>query len=228
MDATLPAHIPLLWPDGGIPARILDAFRDAGILSRTREYVVTQSARLHRARRMYVFTSDYNPGHTPLIILLGHANLRDKVHRFVAARVPAMHDGIVFLTRGADGKSRSVTNQGELLAALAAAFPGKTVDAFEPTGDISFLDVAARVHPARVVIGPHGANLNNIVGARPGTTMVEFGYAGGMNMPSDFFCLARNLGFRYWMSPSLQGEYGSPMSVNVPDIVNIVRTAYND
>ena len=226
MDATLPAHIPMLWPDGKIPASILAAFRDAGILSRTREFVPTRPPRLHRARRMYVFTSDYDPGHTPLIIRLGHANLRAAIRRCVAARAPATHDGIVFLTRGADGKARSVANQGELLAALAKAFPNKTVDAFEPTGDLPFLDVAARVYPARVVIGPHGANLNNVVGARPGTTMVEFGYAGGMGMPSDFFCLGRNLGFRYWLSPSLEGEYGSPMRANIPDVISIIRLAY--
>ena len=28
-------------------------------------------------------------------------------------------------------------------------------------------------------MGPHGANLNNVVGARPGTTMIEFGYSNG-------------------------------------------------
>ena len=226
MDAVLPVHIPLLWPDGGIPGKVLEEFKHVGILSKQREYVITQSARLHRARRMYVYTSDYDPGHTPLIILLGHANMHAKIREYAAARVPTPHEGIVFLTRGQDGKSRSVMNQAELLAALGEAFPGATIDAFEPTGDISFLDVAARVYPARVVIGPHGANLNNIFGARPGTTMVEFGYAGGMNMPSDFFCLGRNLGFHYWMSPTLEGEYGSPMRVNVPDIVNIVRTAF--
>jgi len=224
MDATLPVHIPILWPDGGVPASILNTFREVGILSRPREFVLTQGPRLHRARRMYVYTSDYDPWHTPLIVLLGHANLRAGIHRYVAARVPATHDGIVFLTRGADGKSRSVVNQGELLAALAEAFPGKTVDAFEPTGDLPFLDVAARVYPARVVIGPHGANLNNVIGARPGTTMVEFGYPGGI--PSDFFCLGRNLGFRYWLSPSLEGEYGTPMRANIPDIISIIRTAY--
>jgi hypothetical protein len=228
MDATLPAHIPMLWPDGGIPDHVLHAFRDAGILSRARDFVVTHSARLHRARRMYVLTSDYGPEHTPLITLLGHARLRAGIHGYVAARVPATHDGIVFLTRGTDGKDRSVSNQGELLAALAEAFPGKTMDAFEPAGDMPFLDVAARVYPARVVIGPHGANLNNIWGARPGTTMVEFGYVGGMGMPSDFFCLGRNLGLRYWLSPSLQGDYVSPMRANIPDIVGIIRTAYAD
>jgi hypothetical protein len=221
MDSVLPAHVPLLWPNGGIPGKVLEAFKQIGILSTRREYVLTQSARLHRARRMYVYTSDYDPGHTPLIILLGHANMHAKIRRYAASRVLTPHNGIVFLTRGQDGKSRSVANQAELLAALGQAFPGVTIDAFIP-----FLDVAARVYPARVVIGPHGANLNNIFGARPGTMMVEFGYAGGMNMPSDFFCLGRNLGFHYWLSPALEGEYGSQMRVSIPDIVNIVRTAF--
>ena len=45
-------------------------------------------------------------------------------------------------------------------------------------------------------------------------------------MPSDFFCLGRNLGFRYWLPPTLEGEYGSPMRVDVADIVSIVRTAF--
>jgi hypothetical protein len=46
-----------------------------------------------------------------------------------------------------------------------------------------------------------------------------------MTMPSDFFCLGRNLGLRYWLSPSLEGGYSSPMRVNVPDILDIVRRA---
>jgi hypothetical protein len=44
-------------------------------------------------------------------------------------------------------------------------------------------------------------------------------------MPSEFFCLGRNLGLRYWLSPSLEGSYVSPMRVNVPDVIDIVRRA---
>ena len=226
MDATLPPHIPLLWPDGDIPARILEAFKAGGLLSAGRTYVPTQSARLHRARRMYTYASEHDPGHTPLLTLLGHATLQSRIHRYVAGRAPAMHGGVVVLTRGQDGKSRSVANQQQLLDALAAALPGVTVDAFEPTGAMAFLEVARRVYPARLVAGPHGANLNNIFGARPGATLIEFGYAGGMTMPSDFFCLARNLGLRYYLVPSLSGEYGSPMQVDVADIVDVARGVF--
>ena len=224
MDATLPEHIPLLWPDGDLPARVLEEFRAAGLISARRAYVPTQSPRLHRARRMYTYASDYGPGHTPLNIMLGHATLQARILRHVAARAPAMHGGVVVLTRGRDGKARSVENQDELLRALAAALPGVAVDAFEPAGHMPFLEVAARVHPARLVMGPHGANLNNVFAARPGAAVVEFGFAG---MPSEYFCVARNLGLEYWLVPSLAGGQGSRLRVSVPDVVDIARRVFS-
>ena len=178
LDVVLPAHIPLLWPDGGIPERILHAFRAAGILSRARTFVPTAAPRMHRARRMYTYSSEFVASHTPVIVLLSQVVLQARVHRYLAERGAAPHGGIVVLTRGQDGKARSVVNQEELLGALRAAWPDLTVDAFEPSGDVPFLDAAMRVHRGRVVMGPHGANLNNVLGARPGTTMIEFGCVG--------------------------------------------------
>ena len=70
MDLVLPLHIPLLWPDGGIPARILDDFRAAGILSKTRTFVPTAAPRMHRARRLYTYSSEFVASHTPVIVLL--------------------------------------------------------------------------------------------------------------------------------------------------------------
>jgi len=226
MDATLPSHIPLLWPDGALPERILDEFKTQGLISLHRLYVPTQSPSLHRARRMYVFASDYGAEHTPLLTLLGHATLQARIHAHVSARTSMVHNGVVVLTRGQSGRARSIANQPELLAALQDALPGVTVDAFEPTSFLPFLEVARRVYEARVIIGPHGANLNNIMGARPGTYVIELGYAGGMMMPSDFFCLARNLGLNYWLSPSVSGNYGSVLHVNVADVVQIARTVF--
>ena len=133
-----------------------------------------------------------------------------------------VHDGIVVLTRG-QGRARSMVNEAELLGALRAAFPGRVVDAFEPLGP--FLETAARVYAAALVIGPHGANLNNLYGMRPGAAVVEVAFAGGMLFPGEYFCLARNLGLRYWLSPSAEGDYGSPMRVHVDDVVEIARLA---
>lgn len=138
---------------------------------------------------------------------------------------PLVHNGIVLLTRG-QGRARSMENEAELIAALRVAFPGRFIDAFEPLAP--FLDVAARLYGAALVIGPHGANMNNLYGARAGATVVEIGYAGGMMFPSEYFCLARNLGLRYWLSPSVSGEYSSPMRVHVDDIVEIARFALSE
>lgn len=226
MDATLPSHIPLLWPDGALPERILTEFRTKGLISSHRLYVPTQAPSLHRARRMYVFASDYGAEHTPLLTLLGHATLQARIHAYVSARTSMVHNGVVVLTRGQSGRARSIANQQDLLAALENSLPGVTIDAFEPTSSLLFLEVARRVYEARVIIGPHGANLNNIMGARPGTYVIELGYAGGMMMPSDFFCLARNLGLNYWLSPSVSGNYGSVLHVNVADVIKIVKTVF--
>ena len=46
-----------------------------------------------------------------------------------------------------------------------------------------------------------------------------------MAMPSDYFCLARNLGLEYWLSPSEKGEYGTPVAAYIDDIVGIARVA---
>jgi hypothetical protein len=61
------------------------------------------------------------------------------------------------------------------------------------------------------------------VGASEDTLVIEIGYSGGMRMPSDFFCLARNLGLNYWISPSLSGSYDSPIVADIEDITSILQ-----
>ena len=229
LDAVLPTDIPLLWPDGALPMQILEILKSAGMCSSTRVFVPTGSPSLHRARRLYLYASDYGPGYTPLVLFVSQRLLQRKLHAYLRTLEAdeKYDDGIVILSRGHTGHARSMQNEGELIAALRHAFPSRSVEAFEPgvTPGFSFMQVMLRVHQARVILGPHGANLNNILGARPGTVVVEFGYVGGMNMPSDYFCLARNLRLRYWLSPSLSGDYGSPMRVDVQDALDIIIVA---
>jgi capsular polysaccharide biosynthesis protein len=120
-----------------------------------------------------------------------------------------------------------VINEDELMSALANAFPNHQLQSIEPAisqSQLSWMDIQRLVYSAAAIVGPHGANLGNIVAARPGTTIIEFGYDGGMKMPSDFFCFARNLGLNYWMSPSLSGDYSTPMTVDVDDIVKALQS----
>ena len=45
-------------------------------------------------------------------------------------------------------------------------------------------------------------------------------------LPSDYFCQARNLGLRYWLSMTNTGCYGCPTRANVEELVDIVGRAY--
>ena len=193
LDAVLPLRVPLLWPDGDLPGQILRDFQAAGILTSAREYVTTQSPRIHHAKRMYTYWSEFGPGDTPALVLLSQVELQASIRRHIAATVMTsdVHNWIVVLTREHRGRARSVSNQGELLEALKTTWPTLKVDAFEQSEDVPFFEVAWRVYQAAIVMGPHGANSNNIFGARSGTLMIEFGYSGD-NMPSDYFCLKKS------------------------------------
>jgi len=242
LDTVLPTHIPLLWPPGALPARLLDSLRANGLISAERDFVATAlgGASVYRARRLYFYASDYPSGHTPLILATSQrvlaARLQALAERGAAAAaaaggpppdLPLDHGGIVLLLRNG-GEAREVVNAPALLDALRAAHPGVRVDAFVPGAPgRSYVEAAARVLGARVVIGPHGANLNNFVATRAGAWIVELGYADNDNpLPSDYFCQARNLGLRYWLSMADAGSYGSGIVANIDDVLEITRRAY--
>jgi hypothetical protein len=202
----------------------------------------TGAADLWRAKRLYVYASDYFAGHTPLILATSQRVLAARLQTLAerkdallqaalapGAPAPLRHGGIVVLLRNA-GEARAIQNEAALLDALRAAHPGVKIDAFVPgTPGHSYVECASLVYGARVVIGPHGANLNNFVGALPGTFIIEVGYSdSGSPLPSDYFCQARNLGLRYWLSMADSGCYGCGVQVNVDDILEITKKAFEE
>ena len=223
LDEYVPERVPMLWPDGDMVENILKSFQENGLLSTKRQFIRVQSPRLHRARRMYIYTSDYEAGHTPLLIFHSHVNMRLKLQSFVLKTVKQIHNGLLILSRG-QGRSRSLRNENEIILNFKRKYPNVYVDAFEPDNSMSLLDVSKRVYEAKMIVGSHGANLNNIFAARIGIDLIEISFNGGMRMPSDYFCLSRNLGFNYWLSPSLEGDYGSSLLANVTDILYILST----
>lgn len=233
MDTFLPPHIPLVWSTGPIVDRVLGELRGAGILSAERKIVQhDKGPHFFRAKRLYVYQSSMAAREYPLLLASSQRLMTRRLHEWVAARPPfpvEKRDGIVLLSRPAG--ARCVTNQDDLLRRLREEFSGKHILEFQAGyGEWTFLRTMEELYWARVVIGPHGANLNNWVGMRPGSTVVEFGFdnAEGFMLPADYFCLARNLGLRYWMSLGLPGAgYSSPMTVRVDEVVNIVKTAYD-
>ena len=244
MDMVLPIRIPILWPPGDLAKRMLTSFIANGLVSKERVFIdtVLGASTLYRAKRLYVFTSDYPAGLTPLILSMSQRMLAARLHSWIeseerkrastpgapALDLPFEHGGIVLILRN-KGEPRSISNEDELIAALKAQHPGIHIDAFVPgSPGRSFLESSSRVYGAKVVIGPHGANMNNFVGAKSGTWIVEIGYSDGGNpLPGDYFCQARNLGMRYWLSMADSGGYVSGIIANIPDILAITKLAYS-
>lgn len=65
--------------------------------------------------------------------------------------------------------------------------------------------------------------MNNMLFLHQGCWVVEIGYIGspengGKPLPSDYVCLARNLGHKYFLSIAVSGGYGSPLVADLEDI----------
>lgn len=132
----------------------------------------------------------------------------------------------IVVLRRYDGLARSIENHGELMAALRERFPGRSVEDWQATKE-NFLATGAVMYHAAVIVGPHGANMNNMLYARRGTAVVEIGFVdtADMSWPPDYLCLARNLGLPYWASVTKRGEYHTPLVIHVQRTVEIVAEA---
>lgn len=102
---------------------------------------------------------------------------------------PADGDGLLYVTR-ADAASRRVANEDE----VAALLRGRGFEVVSLSG-MPFREQVRRFAGARVVVGPHGAGLTNVLFAPPGAALVEL-------MPADtvnhcFWLMANALGLRY-------------------------------
>ena len=236
MDTVLPVHVPLLWPPGSLPQRVLASLRASGLISKERLFIdtVLSGETLYRAKRLYVYASDYTSGHTPLILATSQRVLASRL-QLLAERsplspgLPSLHHGGIVLLLRRPSDARFVENGALLIDALRKQHPGVFIDDFVPGSEgRSYVEVASRVYGARVVIGPHGANMNNFIAARAGSWVVEVGYSDQENpLPSDYFCQARNLGLRYWLSMADYGSYGGAIRVNIDDILEITKRAFS-
>lgn len=221
MNDVLPEHIPLLWPDNELAKNVLYAFQEKNLVSSSRKYVWSTAGQVLKAKRLFVLTSEYKADHNPLCLFINQKLFQRKIQYFVASNPSKefQHTDILILSRG-HSKARSIANENELVQSLKSYFPQKKLDIFEPLVSMNFLHMITRIHSAKIIIGPHGANLNNMVGAKEGTNIIEIGYIGGM--PADYFCLSRNLGFIYWLSLCSTGNYGSQLTANINDIIEII------
>lgn len=301
MDAFLPQHVPLVWPAGELPFRILGHLQDMGIISRERLFVPLGepgNKTLSRARTLYLYGTTKPLQQSPVVTWFSQYFLASRLRRYFAAAVAAAspanpggslnnspeiatgssgqtlsgsfnssdadagaanHMGTVVtadrqarrlaattdgstrpqagparqrprnsivVLRRYDGLARSIANHDDLMAALRERFPDRSVEDWQATKD-NFLATGEVMYNAAVIVGPHGANMNNMLYARRGTAVVEIGFVdtADMSWPPDYLCLARNLGLPFWASVTKRGEYYTPLFIHVNRTVEIVAEA---
>ena len=83
-------------------------------------------------------------------------------------------------------------------------------------------DTGTKVYKGCLLIGPHGGNMPNMMFLRPGCWVVEIGFVdSSFNIPTDFYCFARNLGLTYWLSVG-DGTYTSGLQADLEDLWEII------
>lgn len=236
LDMTLPMEIPLVWPDGGVAKHFLDELRRENIISNRKLIYVDDQPSHYRARRVFFFRSSREWNEGPWITWLTQRLVHQQVLPVLARRSDEknkdaldaeakMH--IVVLERPRDSGSRVLENNDKLLSSLKEWLPeeeGFSFDSFVPgpAHGNPMWRTAERVYKGCLVIGPHGGHMPNLMFMRPGCWVVEIGFMDkDFHLPTDFYCLARNLGLTYWMSLG-EGTYGTSLRANLDDIREIV------
>ena len=124
--------------------------------------------------------------------------------RLRQAVVPASDGGSEIYVARTDATNRAAVNEADLIAMLER----QGVRIIVP-GSLPVAQQIAIFRGARLVIGPHGAGLSNIIGCEPGTHLYEM-------LPSHypnicFNLLAQGCGLHYWGDafPSEAGDGGA-------------------
>lgn len=235
MDTHLPLSVPFLLPDGDIPRAVVEALQspELGVLHPDRRWVfVPMSRKLLHVHRLYYYGSTA-PLNQPLATWFGFnylaSVLRQAFEKRAGNRLPA--NTVVILERQVGSRSFSA-QQPQLLDAIKtrlekAGHADVGVVTLAPTPD-NLLQVGEALLDAAVVVGSHGAALNNLFMVRAGAAVLELGYTlDWWPWPTEFICLARNLGIHYY---PLFGETDAsePMTIDVEHVAATVVMAWLD
>jgi hypothetical protein len=131
--------------------------------------------------------------------------------------------GRVELLNRPAGTGRSVEARAVEVAVRAALPNLLSFDAIVPTSEVEPL---ARLLPrACLVIGPHGANLQNIFWVQPGCWVIEIGYIavpGAFKLPHCAHGASRAMNMTYFVSFATAGSQDIPLTVDAADLAEIL------
>ncbi len=147
-------------------------------------------------------------------------------HRVLATDtlLPNHEKDRVVLIKRKDGDARSIFEHSDMVAFMTAVLNtsevslNSRIEIFDARGHIR--DHIALFRQARVIIGPHGAGMTNILWSSPGTHVIELGYTTGMTFPEMCAEMSLHLEHRYWICKG-HGDYSTPIHVDMDDFIYI-------
>jgi len=229
LDRLLPPHVPLLWPANGIVDAMTPHLLAEGVLS-SRQLVRVEGPSMHRAKRMYLFQPERDYHQAPNVAFLPQRLTATAFAAVTSRRLAAAgksepdaaHRAHTVVVLQRETRIRTINNNDAMLDRLAATLgPAFTIDTFIPGDELGnpMWTTAERVYSAGLLIGPHGANMHNSLYLAPGSPswVLEVGYKA---LPTDWYCLARNLGFTYYLSIAA-GNSDSELRADLDDITAI-------
>lgn len=228
LDKVLPLRTPLYWPNNFVSNEYYDLLKLKGLVSNRQVLLIDSNNNINKLNRvvkkLFFVTTTSSRGEG-----FGDPFCSWALQRLTYSTIQSMIPGdtqdkniIGVLQR--KQSSRSIKNHEDLISALSMKFPLYKVLLLEArTGQL--LENLKLFSSTFILIAPHGAGLNNMYGLRPNSSVIEVGFTSGdFSWPSDYLCLARNLGLRYFSTFAVSGSYESSLEVDVEDIVDIVSS----
>ncbi len=150
------------------------------------------------------------------------------VRRRLGAFDPGPQDTVLYLRRPSH-RIRSVDDEEVLLLRLEQMLAGTPyrLDVFESSGDIEADSL--RVHRAKLILGPHGGAMANMIFAQPGTHVLEFLpiyelLARGEDPRPSYWGLAQACDLTYWTTrPRRFGFNHQAMRLKFDEILRIAQ-----
>jgi hypothetical protein len=133
---------------------------------------------------------------------------------------PSERRTVVYTSRAGAGSVRAVVNEAELIAALRAEV-GDDLFVFDGDG-MSVREQIEVFRGARLVVGPHGAALTNILWCSPGAAVVELPVV--PRVLNHFAHMALALDLSYRAVPEASAPYQGRYEIDARGVDAVVRT----
>jgi hypothetical protein len=246
MDAVLPRDVKIYVHVANnavkdVPKKWLTALYDAGIIKPERILTLPDDQPHHvvmYAKEMYWMLNTHFEH-------LGNGMLElDRARRALVPEHPPVAQRNVIVVMQRKGGSRSLPNHDEVVRLLKAEFEIQHMTAEQRNATTLRKQIAAyfpqgmevRVHtghsslkeeieefwkPAALMVGPHGAGMQNMLFMPQGAPICEICYS-KPSCPHMYYMLASNLGLPYY-SLFGQGQSYQPLKIPTQDVVDIVK-----